>query len=195
MDLPSPPAGVPPRIAGLSLAGAVSLVAVVCLLVLVSLPRLRTFILIENAADAQTTVRYLISEWERIEDDPDPRVGTLLAESGRLGHALSDAELLEDGRLLRRHGYLFAFVPRSEIERSSELLDDPARIGVVEAIAPRPEGHFLLGWPWRAETTPLVLGTREGVLYSPVRKDPSWSGPDLDPLLLPPFERWQPLVP
>jgi len=191
MDLPSPPVGVPPRIAGLSLTGAISLIAVVCLLVLVSLPRLRTFILIENAADAQTTVRYLISEWERIEGDPDPRVGTLLAESVKLGHALSDAELLEDGRLLRRHGYLFAFVPRSEIERSYERGDDSTRVQVLEAIAPRPQDYFLLGWPWRAETTPLVLGTPDGALYSPLRKDSSWSGPNLDPLRLPPFERWQ----
>ena len=198
MDLsPSPNPTVlrePRRIAGLSLTGAVSLISVVCVLVLVSLPRLRTFILIENAEDAKTTVRYLASESALIEGQADPRVGTLLEQSRKLRHALSDAEVLEDGRLLRRHGYLFAFVPVGEIDRSGEVEDDPNRVQPLEAIATLPEtGHFLLAWPWRAEESPLVLGTLEGELYSPLRSDPAWSGPELDPLTLPPLERWRPV--
>ena len=182
----------PPRRRGISLAGALSLVSIVFVLVLVSLPRLRAFVLVENAADARATVHYLIDEFAlEADDDPDPRVGELLERSHRLRHALSDAEVLADGRLLRRHGYLFAFVPHDVLDRPAVADVGEYDVRPMEANAPRPRASYVvLAWPWRAEGTPLVVGTPEGALYSPRRHDLDWSGPDLDPAVLPRWEEW-----
>ncbi len=175
------------------MSGAISLISVICVLVLVSLPRLRAFILLENAADARSTVRYLASEFALLgQEHPDPQVGDLLAKSRKLRHALSDTEVLAEGRLIRRHGYLFAFVPRSAIERNTPGNADENSVSMIEANVQRPDqDHIILAWPWSPENSQLVLGTIDGKLYAPLRKNSAWSGPDLDPLVLPPLERWK----
>lgn len=191
----SKPAPFPPRrtLGGLSVLGAVSLISVVSVLVLVSLSRLRGFTLHENALDARTTVRYLADEFALLEQQhPDPQVGRLLENSRELRHALSDTEILEGGRLLRRHGYLFALVPRRAIERSGDPVFSGNPIRIFEANAPRRSDAFVvLGWPWRPEPTPIVLCKVAGELYSLKNAQAEWAGPHLDPLSLPPLELWR----
>ena len=182
--------------AGLSLTAAVSLVSVVFVLVLVSLPRLRAFVLVENAQDARITVRLLAEEYAALETmEAEPRIATLFEKSSNLRHILSDAESLEGGRLLRRHGYLFAFVPRVLIERDEESEEREA-VRLLEANVQRAEEpHWILGWPWGEETTALYLANPGGGLYSLQHTHSSWSGPGLDPLALPPLRIWERLSP
>ncbi|MAB79220.1 MAG: hypothetical protein CMJ89_07690 [Planctomycetes bacterium] len=189
------PTPLPPRraLGGLSVLGAVSLISVVSVLVLVSLSRLRGFALHENALDARATVRYLADEFALLgEEHRYPQVGRLLENSRELQHALSDTEVLEGGRLLRRHGYLFALVPRRKIERSGDSVSDANSVRILEANAPRPSNAFVvLGWPWRPEPTPLVLCKVAGEIYSLKNAQAEWAGPHLDPQSLPPLELWR----
>src|SRR5262245_51531649 len=91
----------------LSLSGALSLLAVVAVLIVVSVPRLRGLALQENEGDARGTAQALARALAALEARPSrpPRLADLL-ETGEL-RGLGDVELLAGGRVLRRHGYLF----------------------------------------------------------------------------------------
>jgi len=93
-------------------ADAATLAAVAGVVLLVSLPRLRDFALRENESDARQLVRRLV---QLVEDpaaaDGTPTAGELLRARPRLARELNDLEVLEGGRTLRRHGYLFEVVP------------------------------------------------------------------------------------
>ena len=93
--------------AALSLSGALSLLAVVAVLVVVSLPRLRGLALQENEVDARGTALMLARALRGIEPRPDrkPALRELLRRPELRG--LADVEVLAEGTLLRRHGYLF----------------------------------------------------------------------------------------
>jgi cytochrome c-type biogenesis protein CcmH/NrfG len=93
-------------------ADAATLTAVVAVVLLVSLPRLRDFALRENESDA----RQLVQRLAELVADPapasaTPTAGELLQARPQLRRELNDLELLEGGRTLRRHGYLFQVVP------------------------------------------------------------------------------------
>ena len=90
---------------GLTLSGGLSLAAVLAVVVVVSLPRLRSLAVQENEADARATAEILAGALEEL---PATRLPTLqeLLQSSELA-SLDDAELLAQGTLLRRHGYLF----------------------------------------------------------------------------------------
>jgi len=96
-----------PGVAGLTPSGSLSLLAVVAVLVVVSVPRLRGLALQENLADARATAQVLAHALAEHEADAGASVGLdeLLASAPL--DSLSDAEILAEGRLLRRHGYLF----------------------------------------------------------------------------------------
>jgi hypothetical protein len=114
---------------GVSPGGALSVLAVVGVLILVSLPRLQAFALAENEADAAALTRALGQELERRLapgapgiDAAAPSLALLAGEAG-LDPRRDDVEWLEGGRVLRRHGYLFE-------------------------LAGPPSGAFLRAWPW-----------------------------------------------
>jgi hypothetical protein len=128
---------------------ALTLAAVALVVLLVSLPRLRDLALRENEADAAWLARRL---GELSVQDEAPTLGELFGRQGSLRRLAEDAELIEGGRVLRRHGYLF------------ELLPGPRR--AVRA------------WPWEAGRTGRValLWTPEVGLVGHPNHDGRWSG-------------------
>jgi len=128
---------------GLSLSGALSLCAVAAVLIVVSIPRLRGMAQQENEVDACATTRLLAFALRAYGEERAPTLSDLL-HMPQLAGLRADAELLERGRLLRRHGYLF------ELSRLTP--------GVAFTAAPltplaTPGGapglpHAVRAWPW-----------------------------------------------
>jgi len=114
-----------------ALLGAVGIVVV-----LVSLPRLRSFALHDNAQDARSMMDVLGDAVFAAQAGGPLELGAFFDSRPDLDHRLRDAEPLQEGRLLRRHGYLF----------------DLART---------PGGRRLLrGWPWEHGHTGMPAYTR-----------------------------------
>lgn len=117
---------------GLSTASALTLLALGVVVLLVSLPRLREFALVENEADAAALTGAVAAA---LAEDPPADVelpfGVLL-ERPLFARRAQDAELLDGGRLLRRHGYAF------RVERPA---DGPP---------------VVLAWPWEPGRTGRV---------------------------------------
>ncbi|MBI5431939.1 MAG: hypothetical protein HZA52_03805 [Planctomycetes bacterium] len=106
-----------------------TLVAIAAVVVVISLPRLREFALRENENDARVLLGRLASTLEVHAAERPAQVADLVAAGDGLAQWMTDAEYLDDGRLLRRHGYLFDVVR-----------------GPGECLAVR-------AWPWRAGRT------------------------------------------
>jgi len=193
--MPDPPDRPARPRRGLSLTGAISLVSVVCVLVLVSLPRLRDFAVLENTRDARTTVAFLTKELAKYpEASADLRFGDLF-EARDLRHTLSDLELLAAGRLLRRHGYLFTLVPWNarEAVAPDEEADDEA-VRPIEAGAELPPPPLaVLAWPWEHTRTgtQLILGTSRGEVWVHDNQTLRWSGPRLEVKALDDMTGWR----
>jgi|SoiMethySBSTD1v2_1073268.scaffolds.fasta_scaffold12841_3 hypothetical protein len=94
----------------LSLSGFLALLAVVLVLVVVSLPRLRGIALQENEADARDTAAYLARALPRFDAGAEPPSVAEVLEVSEHPGGLTDAVLLEEGEILERHGYLFEVV-------------------------------------------------------------------------------------
>jgi len=140
-------------------ADAATLAAVAGVVLLVSLPRLRDFALRENESDARQLARRLV---HLIEDpaldalaDGTPSAGELLSAHPQLERELSDLEVLEGGRKLRRHGYLFELVPTA-----------PGAPPTVRA------------WPWKHGRTGrrAYLAVPGRGLYAHANPDGRWTG-------------------
>jgi hypothetical protein len=129
------------RRAGLSASGTVSIGAIVSVLVFVSVPRLRGMALHENELDARATAQALARNLSAEEAHlcGAPTIASLL-RADELSRQLADVELLEGGRLLRRHGYVF------------EVVALPERLPGLAALGPAP----LLGAAARAARDPRV---------------------------------------
>jgi len=178
---PAAPHGVTP-------IGILAVAAVVAVLVSVSLPRLRGFARHENEADAAATVQVLARELGMLAQQGHvPTIGEL-TRSEPVAHVLSDAELLEQGTLLRRHGYLFAVVEIEVAVRDQAPppvpLDSSSIAGVVHAAgappAPPPNsGVAIRAWPWRCDRTGCAAftGTVEGRLWQHANDAEHWNGP------------------
>lgn len=138
---------------------AMTLFAVVAVVVLVSLPRLRDFALHENETDAVSLTRTLSRAIEGQGPERPATIGQLLTSDEDLQRRLLDADLLEEGRLLRRHGYLFDLC---ELEAG---------------------GVAVRAWPWNYGQTGLgafvVLPDGRGLGHA--NEDRAWSGPDSPP--------------
>ncbi|MCC6408463.1 MAG: hypothetical protein IT453_14970 [Planctomycetes bacterium] len=106
-----------------------TLVAISAVVVMISLPRLREFALRENENDARVLLGRLASTLEVHAAERPAHVADLVAAGDGLAQWMTDAEYLEDGKLLRRHGYLFDVVQ-----------------GPDERLAVR-------AWPWHAGRT------------------------------------------
>jgi hypothetical protein len=148
-------------------ADASVLLAVAVVVLLVSLPRLREFALRENEADARTLVARLGELCAR-----ETHAGSLaqaLEREPQLVARLDDAEWLDQGRVLRRHGYLF------ELDASRR----PARV---------------LAWPWEHGRTGLrAFRWEAGVLQIHSNRAGAWSGAQAPPLEDASGDGWRPV--
>jgi hypothetical protein len=88
----------------------VLLVAVGVVVVLVSLPLLRGLALRENERDAIRTLRLFGSEVFAAPSESLASLGSLVEGDATLHRHLPDTRLVDDGRRLFRHGYLFELV-------------------------------------------------------------------------------------
>jgi hypothetical protein len=87
-----------------------TILGIVLLVVLVTLPRLRSLAIHENEIDALRTLGVLGGEVFASESAPPDRLGQLFTPDSGLERRLADTRVLEDGRLLLRYGYLFELV-------------------------------------------------------------------------------------
>ncbi len=141
---------------GLSLVGAVTVFAVLSVLVLVSLPRLQDFALQENEADAAGLTRALGQELAQDAAAAAPSLPDLVQRAG-LSRGLDNLEWLQDGRVLRRHGYLF------------ELCADDGRPAIR-------------AWPWHhGETGRAAFVFTAETLVGHGNHAARWSGPETPP--------------
>ncbi|HED64219.1 MAG TPA: hypothetical protein ENJ09_01565 [Planctomycetes bacterium] len=142
-----------PSRGAISFLGATALTAIVAVLIFVSLPRLRSFVCLENESEARELAVALAKV---LETDPPPDGEPLLLEELVRAEpdvaALGDEDFFAGGRLLRRHGYLFAVVPvaapvPAPAPRSGEVL--------AAESAPRPGTPRLAvrAWPWKRGRT------------------------------------------
>lgn len=136
-----------------SLARGLCLCAVVAVLVLVTLPRLRAFALEENEGDARALLGMIGASGVVLAAEP----GTPIAELPMRGRSLATetgrARNLRGGAQLRLHGYLFDLVSSSE-------------------------GPVLRAWPFEHGRTghgAFVL-TADGALLANVNASGRWSG-------------------
>jgi hypothetical protein len=149
---------------GLSFSGALSLVAVVSVLVVISVPRLLGLARRENEADARVTAELLagaLKAW-----DPSATVSMRdLVRRPELASGLADAELLQHGSLLRRHGYLFEVI---RLSPSSILTAVPLALfsgkgGLLGGMS------AIHAWPWAhgssGETAFLVTAGGTSLLH------------------------------
>lgn len=144
----------------LSLSAVLSLTAISVVVVLVSLPRLRSFALRENEADAvyllRTVGEYLLESG--LEQDALPDLVALLREEPELERTLRNCHDFGEGVVLR-HGYLF------------------------DSCRPAPGRWALRAWPYRHGQTgrsAFVWLAGEGLREHPNR-DAAFDGPDARP--------------
>lgn len=131
-------------------ADAAVLTAVGVVVLLVSLPRLREFALRENEADARRLTARLGELCESPQTAPARDLGALLAAEQQLLTRLDDVDWLENGALLRRHGYLFGLAS---------------------------DGRSIVAWPWEHGRTGLSAyrSSREKLEGHP-NPGGAWSG-------------------
>jgi len=87
-----------------------TILGILLLVVLVTLPHLRSLAIHENEIDALRTLGVLGGEAFAAESAPPARLGELFTPESGLERRLADTHVLEDGRLLLRYGYLFELV-------------------------------------------------------------------------------------
>lgn len=133
--------------------------AIVLVVVLVSIPRLRAFALRQNELDAVRMLRSLAAHPAPIGFDPaEHDLAALVAQDVGLKRRLEDLEFVDGGRL-RRHGYLF----------------DMARSASGEPM--------LRAWPWTHGQTgrgAFVWSPQRGLLGHP-NTDGRYAGPEAPP--------------
>lgn len=88
---------------------------ILLLVVLVTLPRLRSLAIHENEIDALRTLGVLGGEVFAAANASPDRLGELFTEESGLQRRLADTRVLDDGRLLLRYGYLFELVESQNV--------------------------------------------------------------------------------
>jgi len=87
-----------------------TVLGILLLVVLVTLPRLRSMAIQENELDAMRTLGVLGGEVFAAEKASPERLGQLFEGESALDRRLADTRVTADGRLLERYGYLFELV-------------------------------------------------------------------------------------
>jgi hypothetical protein len=148
---------------------ALTLAAVALVVLLVSLPRLRDLALRENESDAAWLAGRLAALC--VQDETLP-LQALLERDPLLDRQVDDAEFLDGGRVLRRHGYLFEVL-------SVPPVGGPGEQGAGEQ-GERAEaaGRAVRAWPWEAGRTGRValVWTPQSGLIGHLNGDGRWSG-------------------
>jgi hypothetical protein len=157
---------------GLSRAGVVSLTAVLAVVVAVSLPRLHGLARRENQVDARATAELFARALARLAPEARALPFEELARQARLTRTLRDAEWLEDGRVLRLHGYLFELCPAPAtlipVEGKLELTQGPQLTSDCLAVR---------AWPWSTSTGLMAFVVAEdGPVFAHANEDGHWQG-------------------
>jgi hypothetical protein len=105
-----------------------TMLAVICVVAITSLPRLADFARRENEDDARRLCASAAQALHARANQSPPNMGALFAATPELTRQFRDARVFEDGRVVRNHGYWF------------ELLDPDA-------------GAVLRAWPARFART------------------------------------------
>ena len=162
---------------GVSWKGLIGLLAVGSTLLVVSLPQLRGFALQENEEDARRTALRLARELSTWESPGDPRAGDLF-QGPELTRVLRNADVMREGRFLRRHGYLFEVVrvpapPAIEAGFFRTVLAEGPGAALPRARL------SVRAWPWRHGQTGTValLAFDDGRLFLHPNRAAEWSGP------------------
>ena len=155
--------------AGLVLADWVTLAAILTVVLVVSLPRLHSLALHQNELDAIQATRMLGSSVFAMESQPT--LSRVLEDDTALEHRLEDVEVLEQGRVLRRHGYLF------------------------DLTHTRDGAPALRAWPWNCGETGYgaFVFTPEGGLRGHRNEESRWSGPGNAPMVPDDDPEWRPV--
>ncbi len=145
--------------AGLILSDWITLGAIFAVILVVSLPRLRALALHQNELDAIQATKLLGKSVFAMETEPT--LGGVLQIDSSLEHRLEDVEVLEQGSLLRRHGYLF------DLTRTQT--GEPA----------------IRAWPWDCGETGYgaYVITKDAGLRGHPNAESLWSGPGNAPVL------------
>jgi len=136
---------------GEGLSTPLLLAAIGALVVLVSLPRLRDFVLCQNELDAVAALGLLGPLAD--EAPARARLAALVGREPSLERALADARALDGGRVLSHHGYFMA-------------------------LSPGPDGPIVFAWPASARRTGLraYARTPDGRLFVHPNRETPWSG-------------------
>jgi len=178
------------RRVAISFSGGLSLLAVVAVLVVVSVPRLRGLAQRENEADAAGTAQMLARALQVLDAKACHKPG--LRELLRLPElsALGDIELLAGGKVLRRHGYLF------EVTCLSPAITAPCGPAALLCGEPDALGSLLAirAWPWALEVTGSAsfLVTRTGGRLVFPSSPVSWQGLEAAGVELTSLAGWRP---
>jgi hypothetical protein len=130
------------------------LIAIGLVVLLVSLPRLREFALRENEEDARVLVQRLAAlASNEVQAAERVSVESLLSADPNAARQVDDAEFLDGGKLLRRHGYLFE-------------------------VGPSVDGTLVRAWPWewRKTGSSAYVWTSKQALVAHPNDEGRWSG-------------------
>lgn len=147
------------RRGAMRLSSAATLVAVGVVVLVVSLPRLRDFALRENEEDARLVVERLATILSgEVQAAERRNVEELVRTVPGFPRQFEDAEFLDGGARMRRHGYLFE----------------------VGAAA---DGTLVRAWPWQHRKTGFsaYAWTPEHRLVAHPNADGGWSGREAPP--------------
>jgi len=157
---------------GLTPAGFASLAAVLAVFLVVSLPRLQGLARLENESDACATAELFVRTLAALDETAPGAHFRTLAERADLGRALTDGEWLEEGRLLRRHGYLFELCPPPAALQAAGL-----SLALTAALPARAPRFAVRTWPWSADTGRSVFVASEcGAVLAHANDDGRWRG-------------------
>ncbi len=157
-------------------ADRLTIAAVLLVVLLVSIPLLRTHSLRQNELDALRSLSVLAAALHSAAPGElaPTSIGELVNRNPDILRRLADTEVLDGGRLLRRHGYLFDLWPVVQVGPGVD--STPAA---------------LRAWPWARGRTGLgaFVLARPGEVLGHANRDSLFSGPHSPPGI--PGERTQ----
>ena len=154
---------------GWTFLSTVTIAAIVSVLILVSVSRLRGFLLHENEQDALGAVR-MVTE-SLLESEPGTTIADLV-RGNDLERRLPDAVFRQGDAVMESHGYFF------EIVTLAPTAQPPAR-GFVRSVQAAPmEQQVVRAWPCiPGETgTTILIGLEDGTFLGHPNEGGHWGG-------------------